>query len=149
MRGDVPGCASHDPIAGQAHTVATHKHVWRSALALLFCLAARAALAWFPTLICHGLRGAVLRVFVLQSALAVGGRRVKVAVLDHVVSFPPLVLPVAAMAAACKQASCRTASHFCHTGPNWLPSFSGAASCCWILTHTNCNQMHRGLAIVS
>ncbi|KXZ54245.1 hypothetical protein GPECTOR_5g335 [Gonium pectorale] len=41
----------------------------------------------------------------VQAALSAigGGRRLRLAVLDHVVSFPPVVLPVAALTAACKQ----------------------------------------------
>jgi hypothetical protein len=38
---------------------------------------------------------------------AVGRWRLRLAVLDHVVSFPPVVLPVAAMAEACKQVDTR------------------------------------------
>ncbi|KAG2434800.1 hypothetical protein HXX76_007685 [Chlamydomonas incerta] len=47
-----------------------------------------------------------LAVGAMQSALAAlggGGRRVRLAVLDHVASFPPLVMPVAAMTAVLKQ----------------------------------------------
>ncbi|KAG2490959.1 hypothetical protein HYH03_010636 [Edaphochlamys debaryana] len=45
--------------------------------------------------------GAVLAA--VQTALAAGGRRIRLAVIDHVASFPPVVLPVAAITAACKQ----------------------------------------------
>jgi hypothetical protein len=37
-----------------------------------------------------------------ESALAAGGPAVKLVVVDHVVSFPPLVLPVERICAACR-----------------------------------------------
>jgi hypothetical protein len=39
--------------------------------------------------------------------LAAGGRRIKLAVLDHVASFPPVLLPVAKLAAMCRTAGAR------------------------------------------
>lgn len=93
-----------------------------------------------------------MRMPVLQSALTVGGRRIKVAVLDHVVSFPPLVLPVAAMAAACKQASCRTVARHCRiTG---ISSFCRCPSVPYprvavAYARGSCDQLHRGHSVRS
>lgn len=39
-----------------------------------------------------------------RAALAAGGRRLKLAVVDHVVSFPPVVLPVAQICSMCRDA---------------------------------------------
>jgi hypothetical protein len=37
-----------------------------------------------------------------EGALAAGGGSIKLVVVDHVVSFPPLVLPVERICAACR-----------------------------------------------
>jgi selenocysteine lyase/cysteine desulfurase len=44
-----------------------------------------------------------------ESALAAGKGRVKLAVVDHIASFPPVTFPVAAICAACRAAGARGA----------------------------------------
>lgn len=37
-----------------------------------------------------------------KAALAAGGRRLKLVVVDHVVSFPPVIMPVQQICAMCR-----------------------------------------------
>lgn len=47
----------------------------------------------------------------VRAALQAGGRCIRAAVLDHIVSFPPVVLPLSDLIATCRQVLCAPAVH--------------------------------------
>ena len=58
-----------------------------------------------PLSVLRGGPGAILGAFV--RALAAGEGRVKLAVVDHIASFPPVTFPVADLCAACRAAGAK------------------------------------------
>ena len=67
-----------------------------------------------------------------------GGSRVKLAIIDHIASFPPVHMPVQEMAAACKALG--VAGEAFDLGFLRLSARCCCCCCCW----ANCSSRHAG-----
>jgi L-cysteine desulfhydrase len=65
----------------------------------------------------------------VRAAIAAGGGSIRAAVLDHVVSFPPVVLPLSELIAVCRKVRTPATDPCGVRGPHTLRSFSHASMC--------------------